>query len=237
MHALARPVDDPAWDLFYDVQNLKQQLVESSWVIIIPIGGSGGKHWFGECGAAADSGQADGSLGRPALARRHARCSIPGLRSRIDTIEADDDGNRRIWPTEVSPPRRSLPPSSDVQHQQRLLPNRRPATPQLACVERCSSEVAAVPQTPRRVPPPTACLENIAPPGRAGRWRGVSRGPTFWLRTRLHADKQRGGPKVLPTPALTRPRRVNVTIFPDQIAALVQRSARSPLHSGSSDCN
>ena len=35
---------------------------------------------------------------------------------------------------------------------------------------------------------------NTAPPGRAGRWRGVPRGPTFWLRTRLHAGEQRGGP-------------------------------------------
>jgi hypothetical protein len=35
---------------------------------------------------------------------------------------------------------------------------------------------------------------NTAPPGRAGRRRGVPRGPTLWLRTRLHAGEQRGGP-------------------------------------------
>jgi hypothetical protein len=59
------------------------------------------------------------------------------------------------------------------------------ATAELVSVEQCSEP------DPR---PGTRGILNTAPPGRAGRWRGVPRGPTFWLRTRLHAGEQRGGP-------------------------------------------
>ena len=72
-------------------------------------------------------------------------------------------------------PRRNLSPSSDVPHQKRAPPNRR-ATTQLACVERCSRQDVAVGRCPRRVAPPADGHGNIAPPGRAGRWRVISQG-------------------------------------------------------------
>jgi len=113
--------------------------------------------------------------------------------SRIDTKSpADDDENRRIWPTEVSPPRRSLPPSSDVQHRRRVCPNRRPATTQLACVERCFKRGCRRRQTPRRVPPPTACLRETSPTrNKPGWWRGsgtrtLGSGSETWLHGGKH---------------------------------------------------
>ena len=98
-------------------------------------------------------------------------------------------------------PRRSLPPSSHVQHQKGASSNRL-ATRQLACVERCCRQDVAVGLYPRCVAQPAERHRNTAPPGRAGRWRGVQRGPIFWLRTRLHGGKHRGGqdPVVLHDP-------------------------------------
>jgi hypothetical protein len=93
------------------------------------------------------------------------------------------------------------------------------ATAELASVERCSAPETRPPKAqPRhhaacqrgavftaegRGSPSDAtrhAVLNTAPPAPsrypAGRWRGVPRSATFWLRTRLHADKQHGGPRV-----------------------------------------
>jgi hypothetical protein len=97
--------------------------------------------------------------------------SIPGMRSRIDTIEADDDGNRRIWPTDVSTPRRSLPPSSDVQHQKRFPRKRSPATTLLASVERCSSDIAAAANLHVECRCQPSAVRTSPHPDKPGWWR------------------------------------------------------------------
>ena len=82
-------------------------------VIIVPIGGSRDKQWFGERSTAADSGR---PMDRWKAHARETRCPSfdSGIAIADRTIEADDDENRRIWPTQASPPRRSLSPSSRV---------------------------------------------------------------------------------------------------------------------------
>jgi hypothetical protein len=77
------------------------------WTLIasfaVALGGVGrdSKCFFVVRRRAGVFGPGQPSPGWPGFARGRARFSIPGMRSRIDATEADDDGNRRIWPMEV----------------------------------------------------------------------------------------------------------------------------------------
>jgi hypothetical protein len=110
-----------------------------------------------------------GGLG---FARRRARsCSIPGRRSRTDSIGGDDDGQRRIRPTEVSASRRSLPPSNDVQHQKRAPPTRRPpprSLPAWSDVHARRPLIAGLHVDCRRRPRATGTSPH---PDKSGKWR------------------------------------------------------------------
>jgi hypothetical protein len=93
--------------------------------VILPHGGSGGNLLFGVGLAPVISGiplDRGNDLVSPEEPRVLLRCR--GCDSGKGWPTPSHEANRGIWPTERWTPRRSLPPSSDVQHQKRVPPVR-----------------------------------------------------------------------------------------------------------------
>jgi len=77
-----------------------------------------------------------------------------------------------IWSTDVVSPRRSLPPSSDVQHQKRFPQKRSSSTTLLVSVERCSSDIAPAANLHVECRCRPSAVRTSPHPDKPGWWRG-----------------------------------------------------------------